>query len=255
MRVVLRNATATMLTVDVESDWGTGEIRGIREALPWLLELLDAHRARATFFVVADLCEPFAEHVRADGPHEVGSHGLTHARLTRLSDARVELEIGASKRRLEQQGYEVGGFRAPFLAAPRDLRQRLHRRGYRYDASRGSLFPRWPRVSPNGRPPDDGLPSIGGATLAGGAPANLTWLRLLDPWGARLLRPATAHFSLHLHELLDGDGGWHALPRGLRAVHARSAGRRARELLTAVVARLGPRLVACREGLGEPARR
>src|SRR3972149_7369120 len=76
-----------MFTVDVEGDWGGSQARAVREAFPVLLELLDRHSVTATFFVVANLVALVREVLRPDSRHEVGSHGLTHRPLTRLSGA------------------------------------------------------------------------------------------------------------------------------------------------------------------------
>src|SRR5262245_53854080 len=112
---------SVMLVVDVESDWGTPRTEGIRRVLPRLLELLERHRATATFFVVGELAGEVARVLPARRQHEVGSHGLTHALLTRLSREEIIRELETSKATLEAHGYEVLGFRAPFLKCPAEL--------------------------------------------------------------------------------------------------------------------------------------
>lgn len=227
-----------MLTVDIETDWGTEAVRGIEEALPRFLELLEQSGATATFFVVGELAPIVRRHVRPDGSHEVGSHGLTHRTLTRLPAVEVEREVRESKERLEEAGYAVYGFRAPFHRVPRSLPEILARCGYRYDASSGSEYPslanrraavgRWPT-----RPP---LARVSNATFRDGwTPFNLTWLRLLHPLAIRLVDPRAHHFSCHLHELIDGDGGWHRMPMLLRRIHSRNCGATAWSLLQRIM--------------------
>jgi peptidoglycan/xylan/chitin deacetylase (PgdA/CDA1 family) len=244
-----------MLCVDVESDWGTGGLRGLTEVLPRLLALLERHGARATFFVVGELASVASQWLAPDGPHEVGSHGHTHRRLTRLSADEVGRELVASRAALQAEGHAVTGFRAPFLACPPDLPRRLRAAGYRYDASGGGLLPGWRRdgavtLVDAGAGDDAPLPRVGGSTLRDGlTPYNLTWMRLLHPLAGPLAPAGARRFSCHLHELLPGDGGWHALPAPLRWLHARGCGERAWRLLELVLARPGRRVVGCGEWL------
>ncbi len=241
-----------MLGVDVESDWGSGALRGLEEALPRFLALLAERGARATFFVVGELAERFRARVDPAGPHEVASHGLTHALLDRLDPDALRREVLGSKQRLEAAGFAVKGFRAPFLRAPRALASVLKDAGYEYDASAGSVWPdpralfsrcREPRV-------EDGLVRLGISTLRDRVtPFSLTYLRLYHPLGLRLVSPRARFFSCHLHELLDGGGGWQGLPRFLRRVHARNCGEPAWRILEDLLARPGLRFVTWRQVL------
>jgi peptidoglycan/xylan/chitin deacetylase (PgdA/CDA1 family) len=226
-------ATATF-TVDVEGDWAGSETRGIREALPRLVDLLGAYGATATFFVVAELVDLVTAVLPADGPHEVGSHGLTHRPLTRLGADEVQHEVVESKRRLEEAGYTVHGFRAPYFARPAGLGRLLADAGYRYDASFGSLHPmRRPRV-PAGEP----LPVVTAGTLRDGrTPFALTYLRLTHPLGVRLVGPDPGTFWCHPHELVDHTAGWTSLPPGLRHLHRRASGKPAWNMVERLLAR------------------
>src|SRR3954468_14454975 len=105
-------------TVDVERDWAGQGTRGVREALPELLDLLDRRNVPATFFVVGELAELVRPFLAPGGPHEIASHGLTHARLTRRPLSVVRHELRESRERLREAGYAPVGFRAPFLARP-----------------------------------------------------------------------------------------------------------------------------------------
>jgi hypothetical protein len=235
-----------MLGVDVETDWGTSRIDGVAQVLARLVELLQRHGASATFFVVGDLARQVARFIPRNGPQEVASHGLTHSVLTRLSPERVCFEITESKRALEAEGYEVGGFRAPFLKCPRGMLSAVAAAGYRYDASLGSVYPSFRnRRRPHVR---DSLARVGQSTLTDGlTPFNLTWLRLLHPISARLLPARASFFSCHLHEFLAGDGGWLTLPGWLRRLHARRCGPEAWRLLEHLLGRY--RFVSCRSQL------
>ena len=208
-------------TVDVEADWAGTGTRGIREALPRLVNLLDRHGATATFFVVAELVDLVTPILPPGGPHEVGSHGLTHRTLTRLAPDEARREVVESKRRLENAGYSVEGFRAPYFARPAGLGEVLADAGYRYDASVGALHPlRRPRV-----PADEPLPVVGAGTLRDGrTPFALTYLRLVHPLGLRLVGPDPGTFWCHPHELVEHTAGWTRLPPGVRHLHRRASG-------------------------------
>jgi Polysaccharide deacetylase len=237
------------LTVDVERDWAAHGLRGVREALPRLLELLDALDGSATFFVVGDLADEVRGVLDPAGRHEVGSHGLTHRPLPRLPASEREHEVRVSRQRLVDAGYEVEGFRAPFYASTPDLPELLRAAGYGYDASLGTVLPKLRRRPAEAVPPDRPVASVPGSRLADGRlPANLTSLRLSDPVGRRLLPRRSFAFSLHLHELVGGNAGWARLPAPVRRFHGRRSGAPAWALLRHVLD--GRRIVSCRELLG-----
>lgn len=245
-------AATGAFTVDVESDWASGGTRGIREALPRLVDLLDRHGATATFFVVAEHVDLVRAALPHDGRHEVGSHSLSHPVLTRLPAAEVRHEVVESKRRLEDAGYAVGGFRAPFFARPPGLGALLAEAGYRYDASAGSLHPfRRPTLAdPSGPGGPGGLPEVVTGHLRDGrTPFSLTWLRLAHPFGPRLVGADPGSFYCHLHELLDDTPGWDRLPPGLRHLHRRACGRPAWGILDRLLGRADLRFTSCRDQL------
>ncbi|MBI4879911.1 MAG: polysaccharide deacetylase family protein [Planctomycetes bacterium] len=250
----MKTEQRVMLGVDVESDWGSGSRSGIETVLPRLLALFHECAVRATFFVVGELAAAFREQVDPGGPHEVGSHGLTHALLDRLDWDGVMREVVGSKERLESAGYEVRGFRAPFLRSPPWLATIVRDAGYGYDASEGSVYPD-PRVffSRSRRPRrQDGLLRLGVSTLRDRiTPASLTYLRLYHPLGLRLFSPSAHFFSCHLHELLEARGGWQRLPSPLRRLHGRKSGQAAFRILETLLRRPGLRFVSCREFLDE----
>lgn len=242
-------APPLLLTFDLETDWGTPRTRGIDEALPRLVELLARVQAHATFFVVGELAERVRPHLSPDGPHEVGSHGLTHTILTRLDERGVHHELLESKRRLERLGYRVRGFRAPFLRRPPRLREQLAACGYDYDSSDGSVWPSWQNRAHQAAPsPVRELPP---STLRDGCtPFSLTWLRLLHPLGNVMISPRARVFYAHLHELIEGDGGWHALPWPLRRLHRRAAGTIAWRIVERLI-QSRTRFATCSEFLAE----
>jgi hypothetical protein len=248
-------AGSLILTVDVERDWAADGTRGITECLPPLLELLDRHDASATFFVVADLVDVVRPLLPASNGHEVGSHSLTHRRLTDLHRDEVATEVRRSKEVLESAGYRVEGFRSPFWAAPPDLNDLLVDSGYRYDASHGRMLPTSRRATVPAEPPRPvghvsgcGLASVPSSVLRDGrSPLSLTYLRLYHPLGRVMVPGGTQQLSLHLHELLDHTRGWDELPRPLRRLHRRTCGAPAWRILDRLLGARGA--TSCRDHL------
>lgn len=94
-----------------------------------MLDLLDAHRAKATFFVVAERAERHAGLLReiVRRGHEVGNHSHSHpsARFWALGPRAMAREIGEAQRRLAallpqppRWFRAVVGMANPFTAAP-----------------------------------------------------------------------------------------------------------------------------------------
>jgi peptidoglycan/xylan/chitin deacetylase (PgdA/CDA1 family) len=89
------------------------------EFTPRVLDALAAQGAKATFFVLVEQAEAHPELLRrilADG-HEVGLHGIDHARLSLLPARRATALIRAGRRRLEQvAGRKITLFRPTYGA-------------------------------------------------------------------------------------------------------------------------------------------
>jgi peptidoglycan/xylan/chitin deacetylase (PgdA/CDA1 family) len=92
---------------------------------PLVLDLLREHGARATFFVIGKRAREHPDLVKrivAEG-HELGSHTLTHPRLTEIPDDEVRQEITGGLDAIEEVlGERPTLFRAPgFHADQREL--------------------------------------------------------------------------------------------------------------------------------------
>ena len=240
-----------LLTVDVEPDWGISGDRSVREQLPPFLELLARYRARATFFVVADLVESCRETLAMVGPeHEIASHGLTHRRLHDAPEQVVRSELSDSRRKLEDAlSRSVVGFRAPFLMRSPRWFEQLASAGYYYDSSCGSVAP-WGNTLPPGRwkmTTQQGVVEIPTTTLRVlRLPFCLTYLRLLWPLAGHLIAKQARIMYLHLHELADPDLV-RKLPRNLRWGLGRGVGERARRIMERLVADTADATATCRE--------
>ena len=92
-----------------------GRHRSVTEALPKLLDELDAHALRATFFIEAINCEMYPHAMReiAARGHEIGMHGWRHEAWAQLSAAHEAQLLGHGMRSFHSIGIEVVGFRPP----------------------------------------------------------------------------------------------------------------------------------------------
>jgi polysaccharide deacetylase family protein (PEP-CTERM system associated) len=125
------------------AEWDRFESR-ISVGLRRLLELLEQHATRATFFVLGWIAErhpALVKDISARG-HEVASHGWDHRRVTQQSPSEFRESVRRSKAVLEGlSGQSVLGFRAPSFSITPGLEWALdilQDEGYRYDSS---LFP------------------------------------------------------------------------------------------------------------------
>lgn len=156
----MAEAARHALSVDLE-DWYHPELvrphlgegprpSYVREALAPLLERLQRHRVRATFFVVGELLAPLADllHALQEAGHELGCHGWSHRTLWALGPEGLREELARFRREAARLGLgDVVGFRAPTFS----LNGRtawalplLAEFGFRYDSSvfpaRGPLY-------------------------------------------------------------------------------------------------------------------
>ncbi len=106
-----------------------------------ILNLLDEHQIKATFFTLGWIAERYPEMVRrmVDNGHELASHGWGHARVTDLTPTEFKNDIVRSKGLLEDiSGQSIQGYRAPsFSINDHNLwaLDCLAEAGYRYSSS------------------------------------------------------------------------------------------------------------------------
>jgi polysaccharide deacetylase family protein (PEP-CTERM system associated) len=151
----IRNA----FTVDVEEyfqveafsryiekkDWGKYPHR-VDGQTRKVLEILDRHDVRATFFVLGWLAERCPDLVRRihDGGHEIASHGFEHEMISRMTPAEFRIDVRKAKETLERiTKTPVRGYRAPTFSITGKTAwayEILLEEGYRYSSS---VFPIW----------------------------------------------------------------------------------------------------------------
>jgi polysaccharide deacetylase family protein (PEP-CTERM system associated) len=147
-------AFSNALTVDVEdyfqvsafaphiprTDWDQRECR-VERNVERILDLLDEHEARATFFTLGWVAERYPTLVRdiVGRGHELASHGYAHERVTDMSESAFSADVTRAKAILEDVGgVTVAGYRAPsFSIGAHNLWafDALARAGYRYSSS------------------------------------------------------------------------------------------------------------------------
>ena len=241
-----------LFTIDTEPDWGISGTRGVEDALPRLLELLEERRIAATFFVSGRLVQPCRDALLEIGPqHEIASHGYNHRRLSGVPREEVRDELRRSRLILAELGREIEGVRAPFFATPQGWLEEVADAGYKYDASAGCVRPsmmnrRWPA-------PAHGLGRLGVSVLRDGiTPFCLTYLRLYHPLGLHMMPQAApgcpVMFYLHLHEFLPPETAAR-LKTPLRWMLTRNCGEAAWDILRRALDRLDGEWITCSEYL------
>ncbi|HWP45180.1 MAG TPA: XrtA system polysaccharide deacetylase [Blastocatellia bacterium] len=136
-------------------DWDRCELR-VHESTTRLLDLLDRHSTRATFFVLGWVAKRLPELIREveRRGHEIAAHGYNHLLLTEITPQEFEEDISRSLDALAACGIEQrpSGFRAPSFTIVEKTRgwalETLEKYGFEYDSS----------VFPVGFHPDYGIP-------------------------------------------------------------------------------------------------
>ena len=109
-----------------------------------LLDLLEAHKVEATFFILGWVCDRQRELVReiAARGHEVGCHSYWHRPIFRLTTDEFREDTRRAKETIEQAcGIPVEGYRAPSFSITRKslwALEVLAELGFTYDSS---IFP------------------------------------------------------------------------------------------------------------------
>lgn len=110
---------------------------GARVAVPLILDLLERHGIRATFFVPGRVGERHPERVReiVAAGHEIGLHGYTHRSPTALAPGEEERELLKAREVLEGLGATPHGYRSPSWDFSADTLGLLARHGIGYSSN------------------------------------------------------------------------------------------------------------------------
>lgn len=136
-----------VLSIDVES-WEEANVDSQIPTNPSLvrqvdkvLELLDKHSAKATFFVLGKVAETFPNIVKgiAAAGHELACHSYFHKPIYRQTPEEFKADLLQAKQVLESlSGQKVFGFRAPYFSIVRQSLWALPilvEAGFAYDSS------------------------------------------------------------------------------------------------------------------------
>lgn len=117
--------------------WDQQELR-VERNVDRILELMDQHNVRATFFIlgwVAERCPELMARIAA-GDHEIASHGYGHDLVYSLSQEQFREDLRRAKDQIESTtGALVRGYRAPSFSITEWAIDILLEEGYEYDSS------------------------------------------------------------------------------------------------------------------------
>jgi len=119
---------------------------------PRLLDMLRARNIKATFYVIGrnvDLYPAITRRIVAEG-HEIGNHTYTHGNMTKMSDAKVRLELNKCRDSIAKAtGVKPRTLRPPYGALKQSQRSWIHSE-YGYPTIMWAVDPRdWQRPGPS----------------------------------------------------------------------------------------------------------
>lgn len=141
----------TSISLDLDDKWTYLKTHGdeawknypsyLDYAVPRILDFLDKHDTKITFFIVAQ--DAVFEHNKpvlkqiADRGHDIGNHTFHHDPWLHIySEEDVDKELALAEVHIEEAtGVRPRGFRGPGFSFSDAVLKVLSRRGYRYDAS------------------------------------------------------------------------------------------------------------------------
>ena len=100
------------ISISFDAAWGA-------EDFPKIMEILDKHKVKTTFFMTGDWVEKYPECVKTlvKKGHDLGNHSATHPDMTKLSkEAQKEQILKVHNAVKELTGYEMELFRPPYGA-------------------------------------------------------------------------------------------------------------------------------------------
>jgi polysaccharide deacetylase family protein (PEP-CTERM system associated) len=123
-----RKAIVNAFTVDLE-DWYQGielplyswknQTDRLRNGIDPLLQLLDDHNTKATFFTLGWIGKKYPKLVKEilNAGHELASHGFSHEKVYDLTPETFREDVSKTKKILEDiSGNEITSYRAPFFS-------------------------------------------------------------------------------------------------------------------------------------------
>ncbi|PWJ48666.1 Polysaccharide deacetylase [Quadrisphaera granulorum] len=136
--------------------------------LPRLLDMLERHRVRSTFFVPGWTAERYPGAVRdvVAAGHEIGHHGYLHEQPSALTAAEEATALDRGLEALEAvAGVRPVGYRAPMWDASWRTARLLAERGFLYDSSLMDADTPYELAVPVGGGDDDGRPPTSSSSI------------------------------------------------------------------------------------------
>jgi polysaccharide deacetylase family protein (PEP-CTERM system associated) len=125
--------------------WHTFEPR-VEKNVCLILEILEAHQSRATFFILGWVAELYPQMVKriANAGHEIGCHGYAHQHISRQSPEQFRKDVYKARRCLMDCAQEpIQCYRAPSFSITKSTLWALDilaEEGFKIDSS---IFPVW----------------------------------------------------------------------------------------------------------------
>ena len=115
-----------MIAISFDAAWGAEDFNQI-------MEILDKHNVKTTFFMTGDWVENYPECVKTlvEKGHDLGNHSATHPDMTTLSkEAQREQILRVHNAVKELTGYEMELFRPPYGAYNNEVIRTCYENGY-----------------------------------------------------------------------------------------------------------------------------
>ena len=115
-----------MIAISFDAAWGAEDFNKI-------MEILDKHNVKTTFFMTGDWVENYPECVKklVEKGHDLGNHSATHPDMTTLSkEAQREQILRVHNAVKELTGYEMELFRPPYGAYNNEVIRTCYENGY-----------------------------------------------------------------------------------------------------------------------------
>lgn len=114
------------ISISFDAAWGA-------EDFPKIMEILDKHNVKTTFFMTGEWVEKYPECVKvlAEKGHDLGNHSATHPDMTTLSKEKQREQILAVHNAVKElTGYEMELFRPPYGAYNNEVIRTCYEVGY-----------------------------------------------------------------------------------------------------------------------------
>lgn len=114
------------IAISFDAAWGAEDFNNI-------MEVLDKHNIKTTFFMTGEWVEKYPECVKTlvEKGHDLGNHSATHPDMTTLSKEKQKEQIlNVHNAVKELTGYEMELFRPPYGAYNNDLIRTCYEIGY-----------------------------------------------------------------------------------------------------------------------------